>query len=265
MTWWISEFSRRGIVYKLRKRVIPNLHHLRASEIRTCAACQRLTVIVSLGPNDEFRLCLRCRANLRYEMLAEHIRSCLPDLSTVDVLELDFSSPLRALLAQAHAYTRSYYRAGIAPGTPRDDGAICQDITRLTFPDESLDLIVSSDVLEHVPDAHAAFRETARVLKPGGMHVFTVPPRSATKPRALLKDGAIDFVMPAEYHYDPLDPAGVLSFWDYGPDIAEVLPVPALDFRIASGPKGPSNRIVWEARKRRTQGMADAHRVSPAA
>jgi SAM-dependent methyltransferase len=250
MAWWIAEFSRPGVVQKIRKRVIPNLRYLPASELRTCAACQRLTVILSLGPNEEFRLCLRCRANLRYEMLAEYIRWLLPDMSAVDVLELAFSSPLRSLLSQARAYTRSFYRPGIAPGTPRGDGAICQDITRLTFPDESLDLIVSSDVLEHVPDAHAAFRETARVLKPGGVHVFTVPPRSATKPRAIIKNGAIDFVMPAEYHYDPLDPAGVLAFWDYGPDIASVLPVPALDFKIVRGPRGQDNRIVWEARKR---------------
>ena len=94
--------------------------------------------------------------------LAEKVFAIVPDMSAVDVLELDFSSPLRSLLSKARAYTRSFYRPGIAPGTPRGDGAICQDITRLTFPDESLDLIVSSDVLEHVPDAHAAFREDAQ-------------------------------------------------------------------------------------------------------
>jgi SAM-dependent methyltransferase len=183
-------------------------------------------------------------------MLAEHIRHLYPTLAALDVLELDFESPLRTQLAHARSYTRSYYRAGIPPGTKRQDGAVCQDITALTFPDDSLDLIVSSDVLEHVPDAMAAFRETVRVLRPGGVHVFTVPPRPTTRQRAAINNGVVEFLMPAEYHYDPLDPGGVLSYWDYGPDIKKVFPIETLDFAIVRGPRGPSGRIVWVARKR---------------
>src|SRR6478609_9472013 len=36
----------------------------------------------------------------------------------------------------------------------------------LTFPDNSFDTVVSTEVLEHVPDPQLAFREMYRVLKP---------------------------------------------------------------------------------------------------
>ncbi len=47
----------------------------------------------------------------------------------------------------------------------------------LPFPDESFDLILSHEVLEHVQDDAAAAREMARVLRPGGRIVLFVPNR----------------------------------------------------------------------------------------
>jgi hypothetical protein len=103
--------------------------------------------------------------------------------------------------------------------------------------------------LEHVPDATAAFVESARVLRPGGVHIFTVPPRPTTRVRAILRYGGIEHLVPAEYHSDPLDPAGVLAYWDYGPDMGTVFECTGLTFRIVSGPKGADGRIVWQASK----------------
>jgi SAM-dependent methyltransferase len=183
MSWWVAELSPRDVVRKIRNRAIPNLHHLSRSRVRTCWACQRLTVVLAFGAGEELHLCVRCRANLRFEMLARHIRALFSDLSRLDVLELDYGSPLRRILEGARTYTRSFYRDHIAPGTVRADGAVCQDITRLTFRDASLDLIVSSDVLEHVPDLETAFRESARVLRPGG-HMSS-PFRSGLRPCAV--------------------------------------------------------------------------------
>lgn len=51
------------------------------------------------------------------------------------------------------------------------------DITQLTFPDASFDLILCSHVLEHVPDDRAALRELFRVLMPGGHAILLVPQR----------------------------------------------------------------------------------------
>lgn len=51
---------------------------------------------------------------------------------------------------------------------------VCADITQWK-PDHQFDLVVSSEVLEHVPDK-AAFCETVRqILRPGGWFILTTP------------------------------------------------------------------------------------------
>jgi SAM-dependent methyltransferase len=49
------------------------------------------------------------------------------------------------------------------------------DAMRLPFRDDSFDLIVALDILEHLPDDQAALCEFQRVLKPGGRVVASVP------------------------------------------------------------------------------------------
>lgn len=51
---------------------------------------------------------------------------------------------------------------------------IC-DATNLPYENESFDCHVSIETLEHIPDPLAYFSEAARILKPGGLIVFTAP------------------------------------------------------------------------------------------
>lgn len=57
---------------------------------------------------------------------------------------------------------------------------IVSDITRIPTEDESFDVILCSEVFEHIPDAIAAVREFARILKPGGTLLITAPFSSLT-------------------------------------------------------------------------------------
>lgn len=50
-----------------------------------------------------------------------------------------------------------------------------EDATRLTFEDDQFDLVVSTDVIEHVADAKAMMREVSRVLKSNGTAIITFP------------------------------------------------------------------------------------------
>ncbi len=49
------------------------------------------------------------------------------------------------------------------------------DMQQMSFANSSIDIILHSDTLEHVPDANAALKESLRVLKPGGHLFYTVP------------------------------------------------------------------------------------------
>jgi hypothetical protein len=239
------------MIRRLRVRVLPNLGTLATSwQLRECRCCQQTSLHLQFGPDEEYRKCLRCTANLRYELQAEYLREHYqPEL--LDILELDPNSCLRPWLERGRSYLRTYFRPDQKVGTRRPDGSVLEDITKLSLRSESLDLIVSSDVLEHVPDVAAAFRESFRVLRPGGAHVFTVPFEPTTVRRATLENGVLTHIMPPEYHADPLDPKGILAFWHFGPDLQQQFGDTGLTFRLVKGPEGRRRSVVWEAVKPR--------------
>ena len=237
------------MIRRLRKHVLPNWRYvLTKVQMRRCRACLRQTLFFQFGPDEEYRLCLKCSANLRFELQAEYLREAY-DLKKLDVVELGPSSPLKPLLEQARTYISTFFRPNQIPGTMRADGVRMEDVTNLTFPDASLDLLVSSDVLEHVPDAHAAFRESFRVLRPGGAHVFTVPYEAVTLRRAAIENGEIRYLAAPEYHSDPLDPKGILAFWHFGSDMQQHFGDSGLIFSIVKGPEGIRRSVVWIAQK----------------
>ena len=52
---------------------------------------------------------------------------------------------------------------------------LVSDITQIPAPDSSFDVILCSEVLEHVPEPTHALDEFARLLKPGGRVILTAP------------------------------------------------------------------------------------------
>lgn len=49
------------------------------------------------------------------------------------------------------------------------------DILNIPVPDESYDVILCTEVIEHVPDPISAIKEISRILKPGGTLLLTAP------------------------------------------------------------------------------------------
>ena len=64
--------------------------------------------------------------------------------------------------------------AGEAPAGARA-GVVRGDLLALPVPDASVDRVIASEVLEHIPDDATAMAEIARVLKPGGRVAVSVP------------------------------------------------------------------------------------------
>src|SRR5207237_4178729 len=168
-------------LHRLRHGVLPNLRYLSGTRVRRCRQCQRFAFRVRPSPGAEVKRCLICGANLRYEMLAEQIRKL--DLEGKTVVELDPSSPLRQILMRASRYIRTYYSPTEPAGSVRPDGARREDVTDLSFAAGSIDLMVSSDVLEHVPNLERASAQPARALTPAGRHLLTVQHRGSTRRR----------------------------------------------------------------------------------
>lgn len=61
------------------------------------------------------------------------------------------------------------------PGWSFNQVDIISDIVDIPEPDASFDVVLCTEVLEHLPDPVRALDEMARLLKPGGMMIVTAP------------------------------------------------------------------------------------------
>lgn len=99
-----------------------------------------------------------------------------------------------------------------------------EDLENLTFADEEFDLFITQDVMEHIFKPEKAFSEIARVLKPGGAHIFTVPlinkGEKSERWASRGDDGEPLFHHEPEYHGNPVDKDGSLVTIHWGYDIA---------------------------------------------
>ena len=101
----------------------------------------------------------------------------------------------------------------------------CENLEALTFANESIDLHITQDVMEHVFHPSKVFKEIARTLKLGGAHIFTVPIVNKHMPsilRARLNDdGQISHLESPVYHGNPISDKGSLVTVDWGFDICQ--------------------------------------------
>lgn len=56
-----------------------------------------------------------------------------------------------------------------------DSKRVVGSILEIPFPENTFDVVVSSEVIEHTPDPYKALHEIYRVLKPGGIMVLSTP------------------------------------------------------------------------------------------
>lgn len=201
-----------------------------------CSCCGVLThVPLTPGAPIEVReglACPHCGLNARLRVAMTTLADIAPDAR--DIYMTEQATPAFAWLQSRRSGVRGSEfepdadaRVGLGNYLQHLGGhgpVEFQDITQLTFENESLDAILSFDVLEHVPDYAKAIQEFARVLRPGGVLVATFPftDQADTLVRARLRaDGEIEHICTPEFHGDPLGD-GVLCFYHFGWDITEV-------------------------------------------
>jgi SAM-dependent methyltransferase len=144
-----------------------------------------------------------------------------PGFGSLRIYEPGIGGPFRPIWSGACDYRMSFWWPDVAPGSERD-GIPCQDLEALTFAAESFDAVVTSDVLEHVRKPMAAFREIARVLVPGGVHVFSVPtgfPLRKTSVARVDTSGATDVHRSKPLYHGDGAGGRALVYTDFGEDL----------------------------------------------
>lgn len=214
-----------------------------------CPVCGCRRPIVKLNDDEIAVRCLYCRASTVTMSMVDVLRRAVPDLRSKSVYELSARGPLFQYLARnAGSLTCSEYFDNVRPGEFLN-GIQCQDVQQLTYPDGTFDICTSTEVFEHVPNDLRGFSEMHRVLKPGGVLVFTVPliKEYDTIERATLQaNGKIRHLCPPEYHIDPLRQKPLLAFRDYGTDIVgRLLKCSFADAAIVT----PGGAIPWGYRR----------------
>jgi len=160
----------------------------------------------------EGRQCLWCGASRRSHYLAATIchaarawlGSSAGSLRTLcrdsrfrqlEIAEINSAGSLHRYLRRCPHLRYSEFNS-TSPAVPHED------LSNLSYPDQSLDLVITSETLEHVPDVDRALAEIRRTLKPEGRHIFTTPVcwERQTRQRAASKNGDLIHLLPPSYH-----------------------------------------------------------------
>ena len=208
------------------------------------------TIFVRLR-NDEIGVrCIRCGASAVHLSVGLALKHKSIDLRSIDACELSARGPVVDYLStHARNLATSEYYFDVAPGDVRD-GIRCEDVQRMTYADNSFDLVTHTEVFEHVPDDKRAFRELHRILRAGGTMLFTVPLAdfAQTVERARLSDGVVENLLAPTFHTDPLRGGEqILVYRDYGNDIVDRVKSAGFDdVRLLP----PSSDIPWRMGRR---------------
>jgi SAM-dependent methyltransferase len=123
-----------------------------------------------VGPNRLNSKCPGCGASERHRHLWLYLQNRT---------EL-FSEPLRVLHFAPEWIIQKKLRRSpnldyVSADLDPHSALVKMDITNITYPDESFDVVPCSHVLEHVWDDRKAMNELQRILKPGGWAIVLVP------------------------------------------------------------------------------------------
>jgi len=171
--------------------------------------------------------CARCGFDARERAVAHEINNTM---STDRVIYHvgHFSRFCDFLRHNFKSLESSQFKDGYNSGYIDDSGVRYEDLTTLSYKDNSFDCIVCMEILEHVPDYKTAIVQMRRVLRKGGRALLTFPWLGGVHYQHLVRaevapDGTINHILPPEYHGDPASGDGILSFRAFGWKILDEL------------------------------------------
>ncbi len=188
-----------------------------------CPVCGKNSEVETYGENRrESGKCKECGAWNRQRLMAWALMRVIrrstgvhvPHLSEgrlaseLQVYNAEWFGAIHETLRRLKGYHWSRYAGEEYNSGDVVDGHPHQDLTNTSFDDDQLDIVMTADVLEHIPDPYLAHREIHRVLRPGGVHVFTVP-SNLNSPiddqRAAVIDDRVVQLSPPSWHGKEVD------------------------------------------------------------
>jgi len=184
--------------------------------------------------------CQNCRSTLRYRDQAAVIidqfsngeSRCLKglvesgSLNHLSIYEVALKSPFASYFEVLPGYVRSYLWDDCKSGIAYENGVLCEDLTMLTFKNNTFDLIITSDVMEHISDYESAFSEILRVLRVGGVHIFSIPTEPLIAPfseRRALKIGTKEVYFKTPRYHNSGNGSDCLTYTDFGSDLPKLI------------------------------------------
>jgi SAM-dependent methyltransferase len=172
--------------------------------------------------------CTSCGLNNRLRLIGALLLDWLSNAPQASVYLMEQVTPIYRLLKTnfpSMEIIGSEYLGEYLSGTDVD-GLRHENVEALSFANDSLDLIVSNEVFEHVVNPLKGFAECLRVLKPGGIMLATFPfhcSEDVSVTRAFPSSTGLVHKLPPVYHGNPVSESGSLVFTDFGWDLFEDL------------------------------------------
>lgn len=143
--------------------------------------CRRLATQIYAIPRqevNEHRIVSGDRLGFHYELALQHLK---PDMKIIDIACADGYGVniMSSYLKEVHGADLDELSVEFAKqnNSATNTEYFVEDITKLSFSDESYDAVTSFETLEHVPE-HECLSEIKRILKPGGVLVLSTPQNS---------------------------------------------------------------------------------------
>ena len=121
--------------------------------------------------------CSNCGSSVRERALYTSLIINTTNLKEKKIHEFSplISSHFFKVLSSNYNYSYSKYLPNVDNGSLIKDNCLCMDIENIPLEDNSIDIAITMDIFEHLYNPDKAIKELYRILKDGGMYIFTVP------------------------------------------------------------------------------------------
>lgn len=189
-----------------------------------------------IGLLRETMSCSSCSATMRQrqmafgllKLIAERIGNLPASLrayressgGALRILDTDSFSAISRVMQGVGGYTHSQFLPDLVNGARLADGSINVNLLEIPYGPESFDVIMTSDVMEHVAEDERAHQEIFRCLAKDGAYLFTVPFDPCLHGTKMLTQASgtpnTYFILNRQIHGDPHSDSGIIAHRIYG-------------------------------------------------